>query len=112
MSFGLQVQVAIVGHSYVRRLLNFIDNRSDDIIGKIDRAFNLYKEDVDVTYEYKSGGQFKDIKKLAQKRVMRGDVDILVMMAGGNDIEVTADIKQLADDAFDISMDLIEADIV
>ena len=114
MSFGMQVKVSVVGDSYIWRLLKYIDDkRAADILGKYDRAFNLYKEDVEITYDHKSGGLFDDLRKLAKKRVMKGDVDILVMMAGGNDIDMgIVDNKQLADDIFELALDLIEADIV
>ena len=63
MSFDLQVKIAIVGDSYVPRLLKYIDQESGkDVLGKIDRLFNLYREDVYIEFKGKPGGEFNDLQ--------------------------------------------------
>ena len=69
MSFNLQVDIAIVGSSYIFKLLKYIDREGEkDVLGKIDRVFNLYKENINVQFRGKSGGVFKDLQKLAFNR--------------------------------------------
>lgn len=114
MSFDLQVKIAIVGDSYVPRLLKYIDQESGkDVLGKIDRLFNLYREDVYIEFKGKPGGEFNDLQKLALQEIINNKTDVLVLMAGGNDIDGgKKEPDAVARDIVDFAKTLVEADLV
>ena len=114
MSFDLQVKVVLVGDSYIPKLLKYIDHESGkDVLGKIDRLFNLYREDVYVQFKGKPGGEFKDLQKLALEEIIKNKTDILILMAGGNDIDGgKEDPETVAMEICDFADTLVEAELV
>ena len=63
MSFGLEVKVLIVGHSYVRRLCEWISKEmEEDFVSRVAMDFNLYQENVDIFLAVMNlGGYFRTL---------------------------------------------------
>ncbi|KAK3093409.1 hypothetical protein FSP39_015262 [Pinctada imbricata] len=74
-----RTKVAIIGHSFVRRIKNFIEREKPD-------GFNLNIENVEgVKYFYKSGGLVKDMFSFLPA-IKRYRPRIVFVQIGGNDI--------------------------
>ena len=61
-----EIKAAIVGHSYVSWLQNFIINDKQDELGKINLDLGIYKETLEVKYYAKPGGPLDRIRKFIQ----------------------------------------------
>lgn len=102
------IKVIFVGHSYVGRLEEFITDREhlEDPLGRIAYDFNLYKHDVEIEFIFKGGAKIKQIRDLAAFRAAMGDVKVIVLLCGGNDIDGVCNTITIADEIHDMARDL------
>ena len=97
------IRVAIGEHSYVRRLKEFIES-DDDLLGRVNLEFDLYQENIETKFFYKSGCRIQTFHKIVMPRVIEYDPHVVVLVMGGNDLdteeadpgEVATAIVQLA----------------
>ena len=100
-----ELRVAVVGHSYVRRLKSFIE-ADDDVLGRVNMAFDLYRENVAVKFFFKSGCDIEQFHSHLKQSVLAYHPKIVIVILGGNDLDddetdpvgVAADIVQLAEE--------------
>ena len=50
--------------------------------------FDLYKENVEVTFCSKGGGKIEDIRRLILSKVINKKYDIIIIVGGGNDLDI------------------------
>ena len=114
MSFDLKVSALIVGDSYIWRLLKYIDEESEkDVLGKIDRLLNIYREDLNIEFKGKSGGNYKDLREISLKAAMEEKFEVLILMIGGNDLDSgKISPEKLAEEVMEFGQSLIEAELV
>lgn len=114
MSFDLKVSTLIVGDSFIWRFLKYVDEESGkDVLGKIDRLLNLYREDVNIEFKGKSGGCFEDLRAITLENLVKEKYDVLILMVGGNDIDGNKrNPDMLSNEVSEFTENLIEAELI
>ena len=106
------IRIIIVGDSYVNRLLNYMDGQQLTRWGIIEEDFCLTNESLNLTYIGRPGGDFKELRELTLVETIREKTDIVVFMAGGNDLDKgQADPIKLASDILEFAKDLQHSEL-
>ena len=79
------IRIAVTGHSFVRHLLLFIDNDEDNL-DRYNRGFNLYRENCETEFIYKSGCNIPQFVSHLEAQVIKMLPHIIIIELGTNDL--------------------------
>lgn len=84
--FSKEYAITIAGHSYVKWLLHFIENDDENVMGRLDTSFGLYKENLNVKFHARPGATLFQLK-CETYLICKPEVDIIILIIGGNDLD-------------------------
>ena len=92
-----KVKVVFLGHSYVRRLGEFVTSSVDPTVQRDFGLSNIFASEFSVSFQGYGGSHVRKMYEVASDVMRRyGQIDILVLCIGGNDIESWTDPQRLA----------------
>ena len=90
------IRIVVGGHSFVSHLKNFLDT-DEDLLNRYNYSFNLYRENPETKFIFRSGCDVKFLKNVLRIPIMKNRPHIIIIEIGSNDLtKIYIDPSKLA----------------
>ena len=79
------LRIVVAGHSFVAHLKRFLDDDSD-ILNRYNYAFNLYRENAETSFVYRSGCDINFARNVLRTMILKNSPHLIILEIGSNDL--------------------------